>query len=349
MLTGCAVEVDESKEVLRPVRFITVSDASATLARTFSGISVSSRAIRSSFKVAGTVIELPIQVGEKLPAGGLIAKLDESPFVLQAQQANASLVQAQANARNAAAAYDRIKGLYENGNASRTDLDVARAASESAAAQVSAADKAMELAELNVAYTQLTTVETCSVASVDVEVNENVGVTTQVAALNCGDAINVAVDIPEGSIGRVNTGMATQVRFDAFPDEVFEGRVVELGVAAAQGGTTFPVTVRVVNGATDRLRVGLAADVTFRLGAEEQGLLLPSTAIAKDHEGVFVYVIDGGADGRGISGAPFRDCRWDNKPGHARYRGYCARREDSHGGNLGCPRWPGRIGQVTSR
>ena len=57
--------------------------------------------------------------------------------------------------RNAKAGYDRTRGLYENRNASRSDLDAARAAFESAQASVRSLAKQIELARSQLSYTRL--------------------------------------------------------------------------------------------------------------------------------------------------------------------------------------------------
>jgi len=141
-LAACGKSDTTFEEILRPVRYVTVSDNSVIRGRSFSGTSKSSRESRLSFKVSGTIINVPAQIGQRLSAGNLIAEIDPASYVLQAQQAQASLVEAQANDRRAAANYERTKGLYANDNASLNDLESARAQAESAGAQVGAASKA---------------------------------------------------------------------------------------------------------------------------------------------------------------------------------------------------------------
>ena len=76
--------------------------------------------------VSGSVQKLDSAVGDRVEAGALLASLDPSDFVLQVQEAEASLDRAEAEARNSAANYERTRALYENNNASRTDLDAAQ-------------------------------------------------------------------------------------------------------------------------------------------------------------------------------------------------------------------------------
>ena len=145
LLAACDAAPEMEEELLRPVRYLTIEDTVAGRSRTFSGTLKSTRESRLSFKVAGTVTELPVQIGQRLAPGDLIARLDSDSFALQVEQAQASLVEAQAGERNAQANYDRTKGLYANDNASLNELDAARASAEAAAAQVRAATKALEI------------------------------------------------------------------------------------------------------------------------------------------------------------------------------------------------------------
>ena len=146
VLGACGESGNEVEERLRPVRFITINDGSTLRDRSFTGTSRSSQESRLSFKVTGTVVNLPVQIGQRLSGGDLIAELDAASYVLQSQQAQAALVEAQANDRRANANYERTKGLYANDNASLNDLESARAQAESAEAVVASAAKALERA-----------------------------------------------------------------------------------------------------------------------------------------------------------------------------------------------------------
>lgn len=293
MFGACGESDDAVEERLRPVRYVTVNDGSVFRDRSFSGTSKSSRESRLSFKVSGTVVNVPVQIGQRMDAGDLIAEIDPAGYVLQAQQAQASLVEAQANDRRAAANYDRTKGLYANDNASLNDLDAARAQAESASAVVRAASKALEIARLNVSYTKLTADTDCSIASLDIEVNENVASGQQVAAVSCGDAFEVTLDLPESLISSVSEATPVSIRFGSIPDQDFGGVISEVAVTSAAGSAAFPIVIKIV-GSHPSLRSGLAANVTFQFdSAADQGrVVLPVMAVINDLGGTFVFVAE---------------------------------------------------------
>lgn len=303
VLVACSDTSSEQSNapVLRPVRVALVTQSAGVRTRAFSGVSQSTQASRMSFQVSGSVVELPVQVGDRLAKGQMIARLNPSTYDLQVQQAEATLAQATASQRNADANYSRVKGLYANANASRNDLDSARASAESAAAQVQSSRKARQIAQLNRSYTRLDAANDCTVASVDVELNENVSAGAQVAKVNCGAGIEIRLGIPEGLIGGFEQGMRAMIRFSALADREYLGEVTEVGVASGASSATYPVVVTLLD--SDRaIRPSMAAEVTFEFEAEAAAgaFVIPTAAVINDERGQFVFVAEATTEGRAV-------------------------------------------------
>lgn len=291
-ISSCGKEpVEETK--LRPVRVLKVSPAQIGNVRTFSGTSKSEQQAQLSFRISGTVNQVAVKVGDKLNKGDLIAKLDSTTYDLQAEQAKASLAQAKAAQRNARSIYERTKSLYENNSASKSDLDAASSNAESANAQVRAANKALELAQLNVSYTRLVSQQDCAIASINIEVNENIANGTPVATVDCGSQIEVNIALPESLIAEVSNGQKVLVKFDAIPDQEFMGIISEVGIAATNTGATFPVTVT-LDEANPTIRSGLAAEVTIEFANSDarSNIYLPTSAINHDNQSPYVFIAE---------------------------------------------------------
>ena len=287
LIGACDKKEAVGEAPMRSVRYVEVEAGNTEKARSFGGVAKSEQEANLSFKVTGTLITFDIAVGDVLEAGQLIAEIEPSEYQLQAQQAQADLTRAIAEQRNAASTYQRTRELYENQNASKTDLDTSRAASESAEALVSVSERALEISQLNVSYTRLTATESCSVASTSVEVGENVSIGQEILRVNCGDEIKVEVSVPENLISLVTPGLSTSITFDSIPGKIYEGKVTEIGVSATS--TTFPVSVRLTE--SDSLRTGLAAQVRFNLPVDEVKFVVPVSAVAEDDEGRYVYIV----------------------------------------------------------
>ncbi|MCP4188926.1 MAG: efflux RND transporter periplasmic adaptor subunit, partial [Gammaproteobacteria bacterium] len=268
-LTACnrAEHTMEQTEILQPVKFMVVTSPDSKRTRTYSGSLQAGSELNRSFKINGTVQSIPVKVGDKLNKGDIIATLDKTSYELQVAKSRASLAQSQAEKRNADSKYNRTKELYENNNTSKDALESYRANAETARAQVNSANKNLELAQLDLDYTELKATEDCAVAQVQVEVNENVTSGAAIVTLNCGDINEVAVSLPENIIASIQTGMVATVLFDAIADTPFSAHVTEVGVTS--NNATYPVTL-MLNELHERLRSGLAAEVSFHFSSDTE-------------------------------------------------------------------------------
>ena len=141
LLAACGQEAADSatpQATLRPVVTLTTEAAQSIVYREFSGVVRAELRARLSFRVAGKVERLAVKVGDVVNRQDVIATLNQADYRLELQQAEAARAQAQAEARNTAANYRRIKSLYESETASRTELDNALASNEAAKASEAA-------------------------------------------------------------------------------------------------------------------------------------------------------------------------------------------------------------------
>jgi RND family efflux transporter MFP subunit len=299
---GCSREQAAPEPVIRPVRFQQVYSTGAARARTFSGVARADVEANLSFKVPGTVDRIAVEVGKTVKVGDLIAELDAGDYQLQVEDAEASLVQATAQRRNASAEYERTRELYTSKNASKQDLDQARAAYESATANVESIEKKLELARRQLDYTRLTAPIAGAIAARNVEINENVQAGQTVVLLTSDSDLEVSVGIPEVLISQVREGEEATVRFDAFPGREFPARITEVGVAATGTATTFPLTVRLGESNPD-IRSGMAANVTIQFEAQTTRdlFIVPYVSVGEDRQGRFVFVLEKTEPGFGVA------------------------------------------------
>jgi RND family efflux transporter MFP subunit len=296
-LYGCGADPEPAAPELRPVRTATVSEISGGQARTFSGTVRAGVDSLISFRVAGTIEELPVQVGDTVRKGAVIARLDPRDYQIAVQQAEASLAQVRAQARQASADRDRVEALYENDNTSKNELDAARAADESFRAQVRAAESVLEQTRLQLEDTRLRAPRSGAIAEVMVEVNENVAAGHTVVRITGQSRQEVAVAVPEGVISRISRGDPATVSITSLPGETFPATVREVGVASVGTVTTFPVTVQLEE-MDRRIRSGMAANAEFQLesGDGEGVLMVPLSAVGEDRDGRFVLLAEPAAE-----------------------------------------------------
>lgn len=299
--TACKGDEPIVEPELRPVRTVVVEARSATIPSVLAGVARAGIESNLSFRVSGTVTELPALVGRRVSRGQVLARLDPVDYELAVEEAKAALAQSEAALRQAIADYGRIRALYENNNASKSDFDAGRAGFESAGAQVEASEKRLAQSEQQLAYTTLRAPVTGAVAAVDVEINETVSGGQTVVSITSGETPEIEVAVSEITIPYIEAGMNATVGFDALPGKTLGGTVTEVGVATREGSSTYPVTVRLDETST-RIRSGMAAEVTFEIGSGDGSirLALPPVAVGEDRDGRFVFLVEERGDGLGV-------------------------------------------------
>ena len=103
---------------------------------------------------------------------------------------------------------------------------------------------------------------------------------TSTAIVALADGLEILAEVPEVDIGQIRVGQRVDVVADAYPGDVFEGRVQLVAPEAVveQNVTSFQVRVALVTG-LDRLLSGMNVDATFVGDEIENGLVVPTVAI----------------------------------------------------------------------
>ncbi|AKG22338.1 efflux RND transporter periplasmic adaptor subunit [Calothrix sp. 336/3] len=103
--------------------------------------------------------------------------------------------------------------------------------------------------------------------------------------------LEVLAQVPEADIGRIKQGQRVEIIADAYPDQVFQGRVRLIAPEAVkeEGVTLFQIRVAIDTG-KDKLRSGLNVDLTFLGDKVANALLIPTVAIVteKGETGILV-------------------------------------------------------------
>ncbi|POR00960.1 hypothetical protein AU468_08800 [Alkalispirochaeta sphaeroplastigenens] len=292
-LAGCSGNGNDITETPRPVRWQYAADAQETLARSFVGRTRSGSEARVSPKVAGMIQEILVDVGDDVQVGDLIARIDPEPLQLQRDAAATQLAGAQAQASAARATYNRVRNLYQQELASRQDYDAARASAESAEAAVNGAQRQLELADLQLSYARVTSPFSGRVSARVANAGENIAVGHPIVLIVSQDRWEVTLSVPDSVVATIETGNPAEVVVSAQPGEVLTGTVSGVGGGAAAGAGTFPVTVR-LHQAPEWMRAGMVSRVQFPRAAQWEGaaVRVPSSAVAQDRDGHFLYVIE---------------------------------------------------------
>jgi len=233
-------------------------------------------------QVSGRVEEILVDFNSPVKKGDVIARLDPLLFQAALDQSRANLLTAEsavktaeAQARNAERTFERAKALVDQKLMAPSDFDTAQSNSEVAAAQVESAKSSLEVAragvqqaELNLGYTTIKSPIDGTVISRNIDVGQTVASAFQAPTLFliAQDLRRMQVDtsVSEADVGRLRTGMPTTFSVDAYPGEVFTGRVRQIrsSPTTVQNVVTYDAVIDVDNAAL-KLKPGMTANASF--------------------------------------------------------------------------------------
>jgi RND family efflux transporter MFP subunit len=272
-----------------------------------------------SSKVAGRLIFLGVEEGDRVVAGSVLARLESAEFDALVRQATAEVaaaeavrIEAQAGVAHANRALERARSLAEASLVAQQQLDDAKTAAEVAAARLSAAGERANAArqfraaaEANRENTLIRAPFTGTVLRKDAEVGEVVapsvagGGLTRGAVVTMADlsTLEVEVDVNEAYIGGVQREQPADIILDAYPTQTFAGHVRQIVPTADRQKAT--VLVRVAIDDRDaRVLPEMGARVVFRALADSAAavaparIFVPAGAARSEAGETVVYIVE---------------------------------------------------------
>jgi len=107
--------------------------------------------------------------------------------------------------------------------------------------------------------------------------------------------VKVIVNVSENDLAKVKAGMPVNVKFDAFADESFDGKISRVYPTVDTSTRTFQIEIIIPNG-SERILPGMFARVNINLGSRNN-VVVPDRAIVKQtgSGNRYVYVYHNGA------------------------------------------------------
>ena len=297
-ILGCAITACKEKveiiEQVRALKTITVSEMATSQIRKFSGIVNAVDSSNLSFEVGGNVKTVHVDIGDPVRKGQILAVLDEEPYRLDVEAAQAELEAAEAMVDNNKEAYNRQVRVFEQGAGAKSRLDKAKYDLESALSQVNVQVAKLNYAQRNLTKTTLAAPYDGYIAWRSVEPHEEIKTGQKVFVIDAKGAMEVELAVPETTINRIRIGTEASVQFPTLPGRTVKGRISYIGSAAVKSNA-FPVKIGLTGSLKD-LNPGMTAEVSLAMkdGIQTAGYRVPIQAIlpAKEIDQGYAFVYD---------------------------------------------------------
>ncbi|PKO62657.1 MAG: efflux RND transporter periplasmic adaptor subunit [Betaproteobacteria bacterium HGW-Betaproteobacteria-18] len=278
-------------EPIRAVKVITVGVQSTGGTLEYAGEVRARVESRLGFRVGGKLIERPVELGQRVKVGQLLARLDPQDFKLATDAVRAQVAAARTNRDLAAADLKRYTELRNQNFIGAAELERRDAVFKAAQAQLDQAQAQLSAQGNQAGYANLHADAAGVVTAVLAERGQVVAAGIPVLQIAQDGARDVVFAVPEDKVAAIRPGTPAQVRVWSSAGTL-KGVVRE--VAASADPVTRTFTVKVALQAKDDLALGSTVSV-LPAALQHAGtpvIKLPTSALWQQGQATAVWVLD---------------------------------------------------------
>jgi RND family efflux transporter MFP subunit len=243
-----------------------------------------------AFQIDGRMLDRPVNVGDVLKSGQLVARLDPKDNQDSLRKAQAELASAEAALTQARLTFGRQQELVKDGWTPRAKFDEAQQALLTAQAQVNAAQSEVQITQNQLSYTALFADAAGAVTAKGAEPGEVVRAGQMIVRLARQGGRDAVFDVPEQAISKGPSDPLVQLVLANDPTVRATGRVREVAPQADATTRTWQVKVGVID-PPQAMALGSTVTGSIKLAAPA-GVEIPPSALTKADGRPAVWVVD---------------------------------------------------------
>jgi membrane fusion protein (multidrug efflux system) len=233
-------------------------------------------------KSSGVMVSQLAEEGDFVRQGQVLARIDPARAKLEVQRNQATVNKLSNNYRRAQELLTQKLISTEAHDQIKFDLESARAS--------------LDLAQLELAYTNVTAPISGVVAQRMIKQGNLVSLNAPVYRIVNNQQLEAVMNVPEREMSVIQSGLPVQMLVDAIPGQVFEGRIDRVSPVMDSGSGTFRVT-SVFDG-KQVLRPGMFGRIEIVYDRRENVLTVPRIALLDDESDPSLYVVRDGKSTR---------------------------------------------------
>lgn len=232
-------------------------------------------------EIPGRVVALNFQEGQAVGKGTKLVSLDPSEY-------QARLAGSTADATKERQRYERAKELLATKFVSQDAVDVAKGSMDVALAK-------QQQDEVALAKTTVTAPFSGVVGLRLISPGAYVKAGDDIVRLENVSSLKLDFRVPELYVSKLKPGLTVSIRTDAFPNDVFEGRIYAIEPTVDEKSRTVLARAQVPNSQA-KLKPGMFGRVSILLESRPKAIIIPEEAIWPQGRDSFVYkIVDGKA------------------------------------------------------
>ena len=235
-------------------------------------------------QVSGIIQKLFVDFNSNVKAGDVVAQIDPASFKATVMQAEGDLASAQAQLELARINASRTQSLFAKQNSAQADVDQAMASLRQAEANVKIKEGALEKTRTDLERCTILSPIDGTVISRNVDVGQTVAASLQAPVIftiaNDLTKMQIDANVAEADVGAVAVDQKVDFTVDAFPNQTFQGKVVQVRNApiTVQNVVTYDTVIAVENPEL-KLKPGMTANVSIIIAQKDDVLKIANAAL----------------------------------------------------------------------
>ena len=229
-----------------------------------------------SFQVAGIISAIHFESGSHVKKGASLVELNSAEDIARLNALKATTALAQLT-------YDRDKALIQSHAVSQQTVDTDLANLKNDLAQVEQQQALVDYKIINAPFSGRLGIR-------QVDLGQYVAAGAPVVTLQQLDPIYLDFYLPQQALAQIKVGQIVTAKVDTFPNETFSGKVSSINALVDTATRNVQVRATIAN-SDEKLLPGMFATVEIDVGAPQNYVTLPMTAIAYNSYGNIAYVV----------------------------------------------------------
>ena len=233
-----------------------------------------------------------VEEGVEVKRAQQLAVIDHDVYLAEVAAAKAIIKAAEVELADAEREKKRLIALYEGGSATEQSKDKAITAAQLAAARLSSARANLELAEINLRESMISSPIDGIVTAKHIDAGNLIKAGDKIVTVVDMKTVKVVVAAAEKYSEEILVGIPARIKVDAFPERVFTAKVYSIYPALDEQTNTMQVKIRLENNQL-LLKPGMFARVTLVTERKDNAVVVSRDVVLGGKiDPYYVYVVD---------------------------------------------------------
>ncbi|MCD4829196.1 MAG: efflux RND transporter periplasmic adaptor subunit [Candidatus Cloacimonetes bacterium] len=242
-----------------------------------------------SSETNGRVVELHKSLGDWVNNGEAIGRVDNESQRILVDQAEASMLAAEAAFEAAQRDWQAAQDLFARESISEWEHTQKKSAHKQAQAAFSGAQAGLELARRAYDHSRFVAPVSGYISSLNIEVGQSIGMGQPVCSIVNPRRLIIKTGIGESHIAGITNGTTVNIEHSVL-DKPVEGRITGVGIKPVNGGANYPIEI-VLDNRDEKLFPGMVVDGRIESEVFEGVLYIDKNAVLEEYSGDFVFLV----------------------------------------------------------